>query len=53
MDQKTTENRASENPRPEHQDRAPYETPVLTDHGTVAELTQGAINVGGDIGVYS
>ena len=53
MENKAIENGVSENAGAEHHDRAPYETPVLTDYGTVAELTQGIINVGADIGVYS
>ena len=31
----------------------PYTTPTLTDFGSFAEITQGAINVGADIGIYS
>ena len=39
-----------ETPQPE---RKPYTTPTLTDFGSFAEITQGAINVGADIGIYS
>jgi hypothetical protein len=51
------EREAGENPVPEaapaeHEGRQPYETPVLSDFGTVADMTQGAVNVGGDI-IYS
>jgi hypothetical protein len=34
-------------------ERKPYSTPTLTDFGSFAEITQGAINVGADIGIYS
>ncbi len=34
-------------------ERKPYSTPMLTDFGSFAEITQGAINVGADIGIYS
>jgi hypothetical protein len=39
--------------RKQHDDRKPYVTPTLTDFGSCAELTQGAIAVGNDIGIYS
>jgi maltose-binding protein MalE len=35
------------------QARKPYIAPQLTDFGSVAELTKGAIGAGGDIGIYS
>lgn len=34
-------------------ERKPYSTPSLTDLGSFAEVTQGAVNVGADIGIYS
>ncbi|HEX6099717.1 MAG TPA: lasso RiPP family leader peptide-containing protein [Thermoanaerobaculia bacterium] len=34
-------------------ERKPYSTPTLTDFGSFAEITQGAVNVGADIGIYS
>lgn len=34
-------------------ERKPYTTPTLTDFGSFEDITQGAINVGGDIGIYS
>lgn len=34
-------------------ERKPYSTPTLTDFGSFAEITQGAINTGTDIGIYS
>lgn len=40
-------------PVTETADRKPYSTPTLTDFGSFAEITQGAINVGADIGIYS
>ena len=40
-------------PVAETAERKPYSTPMLTDFGSFAEITQGAINVGADIGIYS
>jgi len=40
-------------PEPLPTSRKPYATPTLTDFGSCTELTQGAINVGADIGIYS
>jgi hypothetical protein len=37
----------------ESDDRKLYVTPALTDFGSCAEITEGAINVGADIGIYS
>lgn len=34
-------------------DRKPYSTPTLSDFGSFAEITQGAINVGVDSAIYS
>lgn len=34
-------------------ERKPYTTPTLADLGSFAEITQGAVNVGADIGIYS
>ena len=34
-------------------ERKPYSTPTLNDFGSFAEITQGAINTGPDIGIYS
>ena len=34
-------------------ERKAYSTPTLTDFGSFAEITQGAINTGSDIGIYS
>lgn len=34
-------------------ERKLYSTPTLTDFGSFAEITQGAINTGSDIGIYS
>lgn len=34
-------------------ERKPYSTPTLTDLGSFAEITQGAVNIGPDIGIYS
>jgi hypothetical protein len=34
-------------------ERKPYSTPTLTDFGSFAEITQGADNLGPDIGIYS
>ena len=38
---------------PTADERKPYSTPTLTDFGSFAEITQGATNVGADIGIYS
>jgi hypothetical protein len=54
MDQNPRENGSPETARLENDDRQPYETPVLADHGTVADLTQGTFaGVGADNGIYS
>ena len=34
-------------------ERKPYDTPTLTDFGSLAEITHGAINTGADAGIYS
>jgi hypothetical protein len=34
-------------------ERKPYSTPTLTDFGSFAEITQGAINTGSDMTIYS
>jgi hypothetical protein len=50
MDQNKNVPAIQETAQPE---RKPYSTPELTDLGSFAEITQGAINVGADIGIYS
>lgn len=34
-------------------ERKLYSTPTLTDFGSFAEITQGAANIGPDLGAYS
>jgi hypothetical protein len=34
-------------------ERKPYTTPTLTDFGSFEEITQGAISIGADAGIYS
>ena len=43
----------SQNTTESIEDRQSYVPPTLTNLGTVEELTQGAVNVGPDIGIYS
>ena len=50
MDHATSANVAEEVTQTE---RKPYSTPTLTDFGSFAEITQGADNIGPDIGIYS
>ena len=50
MDQITN---APETQEATQSERKPYSTPTLNDFGSFAEITQGAINVGADIGIYS
>jgi hypothetical protein len=40
-------------PVAETAERKPYSTPMLTDFGSFAEITQGSSNIGGDGGIYS
>jgi len=49
MDQATT----FPTPETATTERKPYVTPTLTDFGSFSEITQGAINTGADIGIYS
>ena len=54
MDHDVKENRPSESVPAKHEDREPYETPVLNDHGTIADVTLGTFaGVGADGGIYS
>lgn len=51
MDQLET-NRV-EHPQESAAQRKPYATPIMTDFGSVAELTRGAVGSGVDAGIYS